>query len=238
MFGCYDWKIWAIAKAVCRKGDTIVEVGANVGTETVGFSDIVGSDGKVVSFEPVPQNLVRLRESIGIGGLDNVQVEEKAVSNEVGRVEFVSPGGPNSGIGHIDYGDGFRPGRKFTVETTTLDQFLKNTEARLLMMDVEGAEPLVLQGAENWIDTYHPLVIVEAHHNKKEMYEYFQRRGYRVYSIERLGLKTPKVEAEAVQYNWLAIHQNESELAKKVDRTIKICAWLPAIRGIHPLCRV
>jgi hypothetical protein len=43
--GYNDWRLWAIALATCARGDTIVEIGANVGTETVGFSDIVGPAG-------------------------------------------------------------------------------------------------------------------------------------------------------------------------------------------------
>lgn len=40
--GYYDWRVLVIAGAICSQGDTIVEVGANVGTETLGFADIVG----------------------------------------------------------------------------------------------------------------------------------------------------------------------------------------------------
>src|SRR5438093_3231254 len=52
MLGYYDWRQWAIATAVCRAGDVVVEVGANIGTETIGFADIVGPSGRVYAFEP------------------------------------------------------------------------------------------------------------------------------------------------------------------------------------------
>src|SRR5688572_17131794 len=45
--GHNDWRNWGIAKALAAPGDTIIEVGANVGTETVGFSDVVGASGRV-----------------------------------------------------------------------------------------------------------------------------------------------------------------------------------------------
>src|SRR5688572_28766782 len=52
LHGYFDWRCWAVAIAVTRPGDTIIEVGANIGTETVGFADIVGPSGRVMAFEP------------------------------------------------------------------------------------------------------------------------------------------------------------------------------------------
>lgn len=235
LLGYYDWKLWAVAKAVCQKGDTIIEVGANIGTETIGYADIVGKKGQVISFEPVPENLTRLKESIKISLLKNILVEPIALSDSIGTIDFVFPEGSNSGIGHIDYGDDFRPGRKFTVDTTTLDTYLINKNIRLLMMDVEGAESMVLRGGVNVIDTTHPVIIVEAHHNKKEMFDFFVNHGYTVYSIERLGLRKPQIDPNVAQYNWVAIHDSEPKLSAKVDRCIKLAGLLPPIKYLHPL---
>lgn len=235
ILGYYDWKILAIANAICKKGDSIVEVGANVGTETVGFSDIVGNTGRVIAFEPAPDNFAKLKENIRIGSLSNVTLESTAVSDKTGLLKFVFPEGSNSGIGHLDFGDGERPGREFDVESTTLDDYLGNESARLLMMDVEGAEPMVLKGGQAWVARILPVIIVEAHKNKADMYDFFSKNGYSVHSIERLGLRPIKLDPEAKQYNWLALHDGQVELVKKVDRAIKLAGLLPPIRGLHPL---
>ena len=55
--GYFYCTAWGITLAIFAPGDTIVEVGANVGTETIGFSDIVGRSGRVIAFEPVPANI-------------------------------------------------------------------------------------------------------------------------------------------------------------------------------------
>jgi len=235
LLGYYDWKLWAIARAVCNKGDTIIEVGANVGTETVGFADIVGDNGKVISFEPVPENLKRLNACVDLGSLSNVTIIPMAVSDTVGTIDFMFPEGSNSGIGHIDYGDEFRPGRKFTVDMTTLDKYLENTPARLLMMDVEGAEPMVLRGGGEWIEKHSPVIVVEAHHHKQEMYDFFVSHNYTVYSIERLGLKKPQTDPDVTQYNWVAIHERESELAARINKYIRLAGLLPPIKYINPI---
>lgn len=72
--GYSDWRNWAIALALCSPGDTIVEVGANVGTETIGFADIVGSLGKVYAFEPLPSNLIALEDIMRLNQLQNVTI--------------------------------------------------------------------------------------------------------------------------------------------------------------------
>ncbi|HCW91037.1 MAG TPA: hypothetical protein DHU56_13445 [Marinobacter sp.] len=233
LLGCYDWKLWAIAKTVCGSGENIIEVGANVGTETIGFSDIVGSNGRVYSFEPVPDNLDRLNKINSEN--DNISIIPMAVSDKEGELEFMFPEGANSGLGHIDYGDQFRPGKKLTVETTTVDRYFEGIPARLLMMDVEGAEPMVLKGGANWIEEYKPVIVVEAHHNREEMYSYFCGRGYSVFSIERHGLRAPKTDPQARQFNWIAIHDSEAELASKVDWAIRKMSLLPPLKLLHPL---
>src|SRR5690606_10295851 len=59
--GYLYWRAWAIALAICEPGDTIIEIGANIGTETVGFADIVGGEGRVFAFEPFPDNVQSLK---------------------------------------------------------------------------------------------------------------------------------------------------------------------------------
>jgi hypothetical protein len=53
--GYFEWRILAIARALCSRGDTILEIGANIGTETVGYADIVGPEGKVYTFSRYPR---------------------------------------------------------------------------------------------------------------------------------------------------------------------------------------
>jgi FkbM family methyltransferase len=238
--GCYDWKVWAIARAVCRRGDTIVEVGANIGTETVGFGDIVGDSGSVYSFEPEPRNLQRLTANIRISGRTNIHTVPLAVADVVGSVEFEIPPGSNSGTGHIVYAHdpGGRGLERIRVNTTTLDEYLGDrVSARMLMIDVEGAERLVLRGGTGWIGRNRPVIILEAHHHRGELLDLLQEMGFHVYAINRLGLGTPETDPVVPQGNWLAIHESEGELARPVERMIRICGLLPPAFGLHPFKR-
>src|SRR3954452_14535819 len=54
---CGEWRNWAVALALCGPGDLIVEVGADVGTESVGHPACVGAVGSATACEPSPSNL-------------------------------------------------------------------------------------------------------------------------------------------------------------------------------------
>ncbi len=237
LLGFYEWKVLAVATAVCREGDTVIEIGANIGTETVGFADIVGRFGRVICFEPAPVNLTSLQKAFAVNGLDNVCIVPMAVAAASGTRRFVlvdSDDG-NTGLGHLDYGDGFRPGTVADVSAVALDAFLGDRDARLLMMDVEGGEPEVLSGGERWISRNRPVIILEAHHHRSALHRWLTAHGYEVHSIERLGLKPPRTEDDVAQYNWLAIHRAECSLAAAVDRQIRRCGLCPRILVRHPL---
>ncbi len=79
----YETRVREALSAAVREGDTVWDVGANVGLYTQMFSSWVGPQGQVVAFEPVPSCFARLRDRAnGSGnvnalnvGLSDVQAE-------------------------------------------------------------------------------------------------------------------------------------------------------------------
>ena len=69
----------ALAELV-KPGQTVYDVGANIGFFTILCSRLVGPQGRVYAFEPIPQNLVTLRHNIALNGLTNVVIVDKALS--------------------------------------------------------------------------------------------------------------------------------------------------------------
>ena len=72
--------------ATIRPGDTVWDVGANVGLYSKLFSDLAGPAGHVVAWEPSPVNLCRLREAVSACG--NVTVNPVALGEREGTVEL------------------------------------------------------------------------------------------------------------------------------------------------------
>ena len=54
-----------LLKRFIKKGDTVLDIGANIGFYAEILSDLVGPAGKIYSFEPDPQNLKHLKKKVG-----------------------------------------------------------------------------------------------------------------------------------------------------------------------------
>ena len=74
----------AIRKYVAP-GDTVYDIGANMGYVSLSLAKRVGLSGQVIAFEPVPQNIDLLRTNIENNQLRNVQVFEVAASGPMWR---------------------------------------------------------------------------------------------------------------------------------------------------------
>jgi FkbM family methyltransferase len=244
LLGHYEWKLWAIARAVCSQGDTIVEVGANIGTETLGFADILGPSGRVIAFEPLPANLVQLRANVAAYD-GRIIVVPEAVSDQQGTMRFSPPEtSDNSGTAHIRWEGEAADPLDVSVTVTTLDEAMGDRPARLVTMDIEGAEVRALRGGEHWIRRFRPVLVVEAHEenlgpagtSRAEMYDLLRSFGYAVRSVETRGLRPAKTDPAAKQWNWVAMPEGEPALEGRISRMILRAGLLPPIRGVNPLC--
>lgn len=240
--GCFDWRNIAICAAVCRRGDTIVEVGANIGTETVSFADIVGPEGRVVALEPDEENFRSLERMVELNGFRQVELHRCAAGAEDGEAQFQPPADRNmSGVGRVLAGGG---DGCFTVRMRRLDWWLERgiTEVRAVFIDVEGYEPAVLRGAEEMLRRHRPVVVLEASPkllrrngwDLKGLHGQLACAGYRTFSIGRFGLEVVDVEAKKAG-NWLAIPVESETVVPKIRRMIWRCGWMPRIAGLHPL---
>jgi FkbM family methyltransferase len=148
--GGWEEETTRLFKELAKKGDTIVDIGANIGYYTLLASDIVGSEGKVYAFEPSPLNYDLLVGNIKLNNFNNVVAVQKAVSDRNGKLEFYL-NDQDMGAHTIYKPD--RVGKSVFVESITLDDYFKGKESPIdiVKMDVEGAEMAVIQGMDNII---------------------------------------------------------------------------------------
>jgi len=128
-----------ILKKIIKKGDCVIDIGANIGFYTLFFTNLVGKTGKVIAFEPEPENFSILKKNIETNSLENVTLFQKAVGsrNELIKMKLTSSGG----FHHInDTGD-------LEVDCIRLDDYVKN--ANFVKMDAEGYEIEILKGMPN-----------------------------------------------------------------------------------------
>ena len=123
-----------------QAGDTVIDVGANIGTLALKASTIVGSTGAVFAIEPNPRISEFLRKNIELNKRTNIFVYETALGNQSGTIRL-------SNIRSDDQNSVVRDGRGISVKVCRLDDLpMVNALTALLKIDVEGYEKHVLLG--------------------------------------------------------------------------------------------
>lgn len=243
--GYFEWRNVAICAAVCRRGDRVIEVGANVGTETVCFADIVGPEGRVVAYEPDGENAAALRGLVALNEWKHVEVIEAAVSDSDGQVWFARSGSKGaSGTGHVVQGAQAEP--TVAVRSVRLDSLLENGCGRVaaIFMDVEGHEPAVLRGAEELLRRCRPVVVLEASPKLlaksgwelADLAKEILDSGYECFVVGRFGLERVDVGVKGAA-NWLCVPKEQPLLVRKIRRTLRRCCWMPIMGCLNPLAR-
>ncbi|HUD44768.1 MAG TPA: FkbM family methyltransferase [Patescibacteria group bacterium] len=163
---------------VLKNGSVAYDIGANIGIHTLALSKLVGSEGRVVSFEPSSASDV-LDINLSQNGITNAQVVRKAVSDSDGDVPFFLH--EYSFGNHIaQVSNELKKAKK--VPEISIDSFVQQGLAKppdFMKIDVEGAELQVIQGAQNTLGRYHPAVIMEVRPEYfQEIENIFRQRSY------------------------------------------------------------
>jgi len=145
-------------KKIVKKGDTVVDLGANIGYFTLLASSLVGPKGKVFAFEPEPKNYNYLIKNIKLNNYKQTTAFQKAISDKNGMTKlFICSYDTghhtikqSNGIEAYKHGRVLGKEEFIDIETVTLDEFFKNNEKSIdvIKMDVEGAEFLALKGMD------------------------------------------------------------------------------------------
>ncbi|MBI2542897.1 MAG: FkbM family methyltransferase [Candidatus Aenigmarchaeota archaeon] len=244
--GYNEWRNLAVAVALCSPGDTIVEIGAHIGTETVGFSDILGAEGKVYAFEPLPSNLNSLKETFDNSQYNNVMISPLALGEKSGKVKFVVPLNESTGLAHI-MADGEQPFQTIETDCITLDSITDSIkDAKVIFIDAEGSDLNILLGGKNYINKYMPSIVLECYpaflaragFTVHDLYTTIRSLNYHVFEISSLGLARIKSTHDYTKVkNWFCVHSSKISDTKAVNKYLIMCGILPCIPGINPMSK-
>lgn len=132
-----------------REDDVLYEIGAHIGSWTVFLAQRLAR-GEVHAFEPDGPNRKQLAANLALNELRNVSIHDCAISDRSGRAEFAVFAGERDARHSLVIADDFD--RTIEVDTLRLDDVperLGIPEPTALKIDVEGAEGLVLAGADS-----------------------------------------------------------------------------------------
>jgi FkbM family methyltransferase len=175
-------------------GTVFYDIGANIGFFSVAAARLVGEEGQVYAFEPLPENAAVIRRNIKINGFENIQVIEAAVADRSGAAEFL--------VAHYSGGSALAsasvpPDLKeiITVEIVALDDLIARGQIRLpnlVKIDVEGAELQVIKGMSATLSQHCPILVFEIDDSDPEAFQkkqaactdYLAVFGYSVTQLE------------------------------------------------------
>ena len=84
-YGEFSYLEAKIFEQICKAGDVVIEVGANIGAHTLYLSKLVGN-GYVFAFEPQRLVFQNLCANLALNSISNVFAYQEAVSNENGTI--------------------------------------------------------------------------------------------------------------------------------------------------------
>jgi len=182
--GCYEESKHQAFRQFLRPGATFVDVGCNKGDFTLLASRLVGPEGRVLAFEPHPENCRWIRKSIAKNEYRNINLYEMALSDVDGAAQLHL--GEKSGFHTLLAGKPQREKGTIEVQTRRLDALLAELHfdrpIDAVKIDVEGADMQVLRGARETISRNPGIVVFLDVHphlgvNPKEVCDYLRGFG-------------------------------------------------------------
>lgn len=186
----YEPEASYVVSKIIKTGDVVVDVGANFGWYTTLFAIIVGEEGAVYAFEPVPQTFERLLDNLALNGLEQRVVANRgAVGDVAGTVDlhvFNDLSFACASISTLDQTEY----ETFPASMITLEDYLSERNVKrvdFIKCDVEGAELKVLKGCTELLSSEEaPIILIELNDNtsaalgfsKEDLFHYLQEHGY------------------------------------------------------------
>ncbi|WP_082746163.1 FkbM family methyltransferase [Sphingomonas sp. CCH5-D11] len=154
------WEMWNTEAIVglIKPGMTAMDVGAHCGYFSLLLADLVGPEGKVLSFEPNPPIAELLRRSVAVNGFDGrTSVYEVALGDQGGSAILDVPRNEPKNA-HVVQGVA-GPGM-VEVPLQRADRIAGASEADFIKIDAEGAEQAIWKGLEGILQQQRPLTIL------------------------------------------------------------------------------
>jgi FkbM family methyltransferase len=147
-----------VCDSILNEGDTVLDVGANIGQSCLPFSRSIGPSGRCYAFECNPISYNELTKAIAANPIANIFPKFYAMSDVIGYTKLYFGDASHSAeaatiIEKNATADRLGNVSHCLVETMTIDQFCEQfrIEPQLIKIDVEGSEAIVLKGAARTI---------------------------------------------------------------------------------------
>jgi FkbM family methyltransferase len=191
----YDLTLCDFLEHHLARGDTVLDVGGNVGYIAAVAASRVGSAGEVHSFEPLRECFARLDSVRQLNPQLRLFCNNFALGAEEGTLSIgFDPAGESRNATLVP---GYQTPVRYEVPVRRLDTYIRESVAhpervKLIKIDVEGFELAVLKGSERFMsEGYRPLIVVEIKpwdvvrigHSMAQFADYMEGFGYAAYEL-------------------------------------------------------
>lgn len=191
ILGTHEKPIQGLLAAALKPGTVYYDIGANVGFFAVLAGRLVGKNGKIVCFEPMPDNASQIERNAKMNGFENIAVRREALSDSNTTATFLTSHEPTWGkLASVGKQPG-RPAGETTVEVVRLDDLIEKEELpapQIIKMDIEGAEVGALEGARRTLEKNRPLIAMELHGTNDGVLDVLTSLDYEARAV---GFTTP-----------------------------------------------
>lgn len=200
--GTYEDEINRLIRISLKDGQNALDIGGNIGLQSVRMSQAAGKTGKVYAFEPLSYLQEKFKKNIALNKADNVLLFPYALSDAEGEAEFaIDHAAWNQGT--FSLGGNIEGNEKQKVIIKVADNLPEVKEIgslALIKIDVEGFEYQVLRGLKQTLQKHRPRIIFEYDDNywlkngakMADCYTYLLSLGYRLYQITAVGCELIK----------------------------------------------
>ena len=190
------------------KGDTVLDIGANLGYYSRILSHLVGDQGVVLAVEPVKPILGVLKHNLR--GCHNVEIHNCALGAE--EKEITMGNDSSRYTGYMGTGQNFvmdaengttdHAAQEFTAHMCRGSELFKRLpRLDFIKCDIEGYEVVVMRDMRDIIEHHQPTVLIETGGEKRtEIVRLFEELGYVGYTLHRgrLVSLTPESDKDIV----------------------------------------
>lgn len=157
-----------------NSGDWVIDIGANIGHYTGRLSDLVGPEGRVIAFEPVPISFWHLSLNCRLFSYQNITLINAAASSQAAILNMSIPKF-SSGLDNYyqaQISDRNIP-NSISILGLPIDNLRIPNKISLIKVDAEGHEASVFSGMWDLIERDKPFIITESvdEHTRKRFHD-------------------------------------------------------------------
>jgi len=218
--GTYEEEINKLIRISLKNGGNALDIGGNIGLQSIRMSQCAGPTGKVIAFEPLNYLQEKFRRNILLNNALNVELLPYALSNKESEADFVvNINSWNQGTFSLNSKEsGTEIQRVYIKVADELPEVQNLTALDLVKIDVEGFEYQVLLGLHQTLLKHRPRIIFEFDQNYwenngqkiSECYAFLKSMEYTLYQIASFGCELIKSPADIKGGNLFCIFHNHS----------------------------